>query len=336
MKAILSRLLIFSFPIIAIIALLFILPYNRSFAYLNKNNQDCNTSWIYHRIFENKTNIDIAFMGTSHTGCGINDQLIEDSIQSNLNTTLNVTNIAYCGGGRNLDIVVLKDLIQNKKPKVVFIELRNENDALHKDYGIIAPTIDLLFPPDFSEKYFSNLYDGIRSRWSQLRDEYIFGPKLEINALQPIAEQLHLNKIPNDFAIYQKKKKIILSNNNSQKHSFLEVFKDTIKTEKAITYAQEGIKTNFSDEKCMLKIVELLKKNNIAYYFIYIPSYEKYAENEIKKSPYAEMGTILFPPEIIFKNSNLWIDTEHLNLAGATKLSKWVSQEVQKNIPLLH
>jgi len=336
MKTILVRLLLFCIPIIAIIALLFALPYNRSFAYLNKNNQDCNTSWIYHRVFENQTNIDIAFMGTSHTGCGINDKLIEDSIQTNLNTKLNVTNIAYCGGGRNLDIVVLKDLIKNKTPKIVFIELRNENDPFHKDYGIIAPTKDLLFPPSYSGKYFSNIYDGICSRWSQVREKYIFGPKLEINGLQSLEEQLHLNKIPSNFGIYQKKKKIILSNNNSKEHSFVDVFKDTIKTEKANAYAQEEVKLNFTDEKCMQKIVEILKENNISYYFLYIPSYSKYAETQIKQSPYAQMGTVLFPPETIFKNANLWIDTEHLNLAGATELSVWLSKEIQKKAELLH
>src|ERR1043165_6404660 len=109
MKKILIPGLFFMIPIVVLVFILFILPYDRKFAYLSKNNLDCNTSWIYHRLFENKNNIDIAFLGSSHTGCGVDDGQIEKNIDSVTQSNLKVANLAYCGGGRNIDYVLIND-----------------------------------------------------------------------------------------------------------------------------------------------------------------------------------------------------------------------------------
>ena len=77
MKRFIKNILILIIPFLVGVLLIFKAPYSKEFAYSFRKNVDCNTSWIYYRLFQNNKPIDVAFMGTSHTGCGINDSLIE-------------------------------------------------------------------------------------------------------------------------------------------------------------------------------------------------------------------------------------------------------------------
>ena len=62
-----------------------ILPSNSSIRFKGLPDDCLNrASWIYNRIHENRTDIDIAFLGSSHTITGINDSLIYHSFGNEL------------------------------------------------------------------------------------------------------------------------------------------------------------------------------------------------------------------------------------------------------------
>jgi len=45
---------------------------------------------------------------------------------------------------------------------------------------------------------------------------------------------------------------------------------------------------------------------------------------------YRKYGEVLIPPHEIFEDPDNWFDENHLNRAGASKLSAWVSGQIKK------
>lgn len=322
MTALLKRFLLFVLPIIGLGLALFILPNNRKHAYLSKSNVDCNTSWIYFRLFENRAPIDLAFIGTSHTGCGINDGLIQSNIHQN------TANLAYCGGGRNIDYLLIQDLIQTKKPKTVVIEVKNQNDYTHRDYAILASTLDLLIPPQMSENYVTNVYTGFKSRLNLFRNNLIFGFPLEKKLTHdslgmPIMTKEHVYLTP-----YKKYRKVLFIENETNDNSFSGIFNDSISEEKLKEHLKNKQEIRFNDIACIQKMINLLREENVHVVFLYIPSYGNYFKQELLHSAYAQLAPIVFPPEELFNNKGFWIDQEHFNNRGAKELSSWVSNNI--------
>ena len=118
----------FTFKIAVFILVLFITilqwPISKERMYKRLQN-DCYgyAGWIYDRIYTNPNPVDIAFVGSSHTINGVDDKLINSKIQGK-----QVTNFGYCRPGRNLDYLMVRDLIEKKHPELIILEMR-EYDA---------------------------------------------------------------------------------------------------------------------------------------------------------------------------------------------------------------
>ena len=176
MKQILLKLgLFFSLLMIPIITF-FMLPYSEEFAY-HYIEQDCynHGSWIYDRINRNPTPIDVAFIGSSHTIHAIQDKKIEELLGQNLN----ITNLGYCRYGRNIEYLILKMLLEHKSPKLIVIEVHEDEEKnSHDIFPYLAETKDLLFSPTaLNRDYFSDLFHGGSARMEYFKAKNIFRKK---------------------------------------------------------------------------------------------------------------------------------------------------------------
>lgn len=125
MKKFIKHIIAFSIPFVLGIIVLFVLPVDKKFSYQFVKGECNNTaSWIYYRVFENEKSIDIAFSGASHFGCGIMDELIEKEVNVNSAKKLNVANLGYCRGGRDIQFVILKTSLSTKNQKYFLLKLR--------------------------------------------------------------------------------------------------------------------------------------------------------------------------------------------------------------------
>jgi hypothetical protein len=79
-------------------------------------------------------------------------------------------------------------------------------------------------------------------------------------------------------------------------------------------------------------MVRFCKKQEIDIIFLYLPAYGSPQDQPREYDTYKEMGALLLPPEVILKNKQHWFDENHLNQAGAEKLSLWVAGEIRKII----
>ena len=179
MKQILLKIaLFFSLMMIPIVAL-FITPYSKEFAYHYIEN-DCynHGAWIYDRITKNQASIDVAFIGSSHTIHAFQEEKMEVILGSNYH----LTNLGYCRYGRNLQYSLLKLLLQHKSPKLIVLEVsEDEEKNSHDIFPYIAKTCDLLFTPTLINRdYLSDLYYGASARLECFKATYIFDKKFPI------------------------------------------------------------------------------------------------------------------------------------------------------------
>jgi len=84
----------------------------------------------HHLIFEEKGDIDIAFMGSSKAEFDIDTPLVEEKLSALLGRTATVRTLAWGGGGFDELYFVAKDLLQNRKVKMIvfYNEYRYDNE----------------------------------------------------------------------------------------------------------------------------------------------------------------------------------------------------------------
>ncbi len=302
MKKFLTYCLLFLLPFTAGIIILFNQPYDKKFAYhYIEDNCFDRGSWIYDRIFENNTPVDIAFIGTSHTLNAINDSLL-NHLQQEKN--LHIANLGFCWQGYNAEYVILKDLFENKHPQTIVLELREwtENDN-HIIFPYIAETEDILRQPWLSKPAcISNFYTAGLSRWEYFR----FGnKKLDVNQ----SANSVFGFIPAGDSLQQRKADVQIQFQNKR-------------------FSADGTHLNNKvkdfDAYYLNKIIELCAVNNADLCFLYLPAYGDILHHPVDET-FFKQYPILIPDEDILGNRSNWSNTSHLNERGAAALTQWLA-----------
>ena len=118
MRRFIKNIALFSIPFWAFVVYLLSAPYSKEYAY-QQIQKDCRSgSWIHQRLFENEQEIDLAFVGTSRTMCGVQDVEIEKLLASQYGRNLKVANLGVCRNGMNLHYLISRDLFQQKKAQI--------------------------------------------------------------------------------------------------------------------------------------------------------------------------------------------------------------------------
>ena len=175
MKKLALKILRFCILPITVAVACFFIPVPRIF-YYNYIKDDCynHGAWIYDRMARNNTPVDVAFIGSSHTIHSFNEPQIEKELPG-----LHLANFGYCRMGRNLQYVLLKDILKYKKPRLVIIELSEEESKnSHDIFPYLAKNKDLLLSKSaVNRDYFSDLYHGFVTRIDAVKQTYIFRKK---------------------------------------------------------------------------------------------------------------------------------------------------------------
>ncbi|HAF29748.1 MAG TPA: hypothetical protein DCG75_11940 [Bacteroidales bacterium] len=302
MKKLIKYCFLFVIPVVII---LIILPVKKRLIYQGLKDDCFNHGiWIHDRIYENNKPIDIAFLGSSHTINGINDKLITDKINNQTSV-----NFGYCRLGRNLNYVLLKEILKKKDLKKIIIEVReSENRYSHPIFPYIASTKDVIAP---------NLFFN-RDILSDLRTHFTY--KVEIIQDKIYKQETDFPIQENDFGF--------ASNLNTASVILLDKIKIKRSVQKKqLTKIEQVFHDNFS-RIYLNKIIKICNKNEIKIYFLYLPSYGRNIEKPTNYKYYQKNGELLIPPAQILWNQNNWHDEVHLNQSGAKKLSLWIANQI--------
>lgn len=301
MKRLFGNITVFLIPVL--IGLYF-LPLNERRKFEGLVN-DCENRgiWMHDRLFLNTSQpVDIAFIGSSHTINGVDDQLISDSLR------LNVLNLGYCRLGRNLQYSLLKKLLETRKPKLVILEIdRVENAGGHPVFPFIADSKDVLFADGWLNRgYFSDAWLHFTYKLETFQDElYVRDTTVEQSSVFGHGASAE----PADAA-------------------FLRSIAQQRRTEGKGSLINQYARSTFAMDY-VGRMAQLCKKNDVRLKFLFLPGYGTTLNADHLRKQYVEFGPVLFPPHELLNNPFNWHDEDHLNQRGAEQLSEWL-QEVLK------
>ncbi len=308
MKKLWLKILIFMAPLILMFGFL---PVDKRLNYVELKD-DCfyHGIWLYDRIHNNPAPVDIVFLGSSHTVNSINDTLIEKICGD---TTLHVVNMGYCRYGVNLYYAFLKELMKKKSPEIVFIEVReDENIYSHPIFPYVADPGDVFCEsPFFNQDLFSDYVSFYEYRIKLVKAQYV-----KMETVEPVRTDNH------GFA----------ASADTAQESFLKGIKDKSR-------AKGTSRANFFRKMEMVfpghyldKIATLCRNSGVKLVFLYIPQYGSPWLPPREMETYTKLGGVLIPPAEIFADSDNWFDENHLNQAGANKLSAWIAMKVKEGL----
>lgn len=299
-----KRLALFSFLLAAIYCSILLLPFDKQYGY-NQMLKSCDKgNWIYSRIFLNKTPIDVAFIGTSHTDCGIDDGLLESLIKEKTGDSLHIANFGFCRFGRTLDYAIIKDMLKYHHPKMIVMEMQStETRYSHEDFPCIADTKDLI-GANFYPGYIKQLVKGIHYRWRYqlgITDEY------------PPYRTSDIVK-NNKHRIHEGKKNKLVQEKDKKKKNKPKVSQDTMTPYSAYSLAY------------VKKIAAIAKEQHIELRFLYMPKVCSHAPDKpVLYEEYSKLGQIWLPPMSIYNTPEYCVDYHHLTSEGATALTNWLA-----------
>lgn len=313
MKRFLIRTMLFLSPMVIATILLFVMPYDKKFAYCFTEKSCFNRGeYVHSRIFENQTRIDIAFIGTSHTLNAIQDSSLEASLNVTIEEPLHLANLSYCWQGLNTQYIIVKDLLENKSPKLIIFEVREwEDNSNHKIFPYIADANDIRQQPYlYKLSCFSNIYVSAVARFNYFkhRDQY----------------EDSIGFISDNYG-YESNQELADSNSlllNYQRQQINYAGPDGIKLDDQMK--------NY-DRYYFNKMMNICKEKNVKVCFLYLPSFGDVMNKPLNHELYTPFGEIYIPPKEIRDNKNYWANTSHLNNEGAIQLTKWLStQDIYK------
>lgn len=307
MKAFLTRFALFSIPVLGLAISVFFMPYDREHAYRSMF-AGCGEQgrWIWNRIFINPNPVDVAFIGSSHTMSAVQDSIINAGLRAR-GSRLSVANMGFCRGGRDLLYEISKDLILQKKPKLLVIEVtEREESSSHPDFPHLASRDNLFNPPSRNEQYFEIMLTGLNHRW-----EY---QKSRLFRSGFIPDQY---PVP-DYSYFG--------------HDHLADSGELANWKREQELRYKGVKDNWAvpyPEKWVSAIAGLARQHGVLVAFLYLPEYGSPVPRPLNSSFYSEYGTTLFLPDSVLRNPANWTDPAHLNKDAAAVLAPYIITQIE-------
>jgi hypothetical protein len=108
---------------LALIISVCLLPHSRHLRFASiRDLAVVKAGWIYERIHDDPTPIDVAFIGTSHTVFGVDSAEIEGTVQYLSNRQLHVVNFALEHLGRNVHWLLAREMIEARHVQLLVLE----------------------------------------------------------------------------------------------------------------------------------------------------------------------------------------------------------------------
>lgn len=309
MKLFLKKILLFTLPILVMLVVIFFKQTNREFNYnYIKGDCDARGKLFYKKLYSDCNNIDYLFVGSSKTMNGINDGLIEDSLNAGDTVKIHLYNAGYCRFGRNLDYLLCNEFAIKNKIKKIFLEVRSdESTTSHPIYAYLANSNEIIEGiKALNAKVFSEIYDHFLMNLNYTRCN------LKLDKAEKNKEKLQLHGWNNIDRVLSK----------TELDGFYEKEKLKFKKGRVNTQALEYVYSDFYLDK----IHDLCEKQNIELNFIYLASYGNVNKEPAFKSKYEKWGKVIIGPDSIYSNPLYYKDVAHFNTAGSTAFSKYLAK----------
>jgi hypothetical protein len=288
--------------------------------------------WIYERIHFDRTPIDIAFIGTSHTQSGVNSQLVEKSLAA-FGDKRHVVNLAVPHLGRDMHYLVARELLENRNVQTLVVEVQYmEARAPHPGFQRLATVGDILTQPLFVNvgvvdnlarlpmRQLELFAKTMRPGWFGLQAEFANdayeGPHYDDTYLSHGTDKPRTSV--NQRAHFKEELGWI-QQDIVQKQALAR------RTDFAILSENPLYRVN---NIYLQMLLEMAERRSVKLVFMYLPHLDAPIAPE-RSAWFARRGEVLVPGDVI-GNAGFWQNADHLNFYGANALSAWLATELHR------
>jgi hypothetical protein len=308
-----------------------LLPHDKYLRYQSLNDHSApNSYWIYERIHDDPTPIDIAFIGTSRTGRSMNTQRLQDDLAGH-GVQLHAVNFHVVKTGRNMHYAVAKELLSNRKVKLLVLEITELEDRKpHPDFVLLADTRDIMFAPLFINARY--LADMVRLPGRQV--DLFLETQLQRHGWRtadftpPPYEGPNLDRT--DYLLTLDG----VNHSLATQHTFAEMEAMRVQQEREITppvmpESLEWLEYRFP-RFYIDAIVDMAARNGTRVVFLYLPRYGGPPAPGAYERLYASRGGLINPSSVV-QDFRLWWDDTHVNAAGSHLITDAVAESLWRD-----
>jgi hypothetical protein len=304
------------------------LPHDKFIRYQELNDSTAPTAyWIYERIHMDPTPIDIAFLGTSHTGLSIHSGRLEQDLKRN-GISARAVNFHIVKSGVNMQYVVAKELLESRQVKLLVVEMIDWEDRKpHPDFIYLADRSDVLTAPIVPNlNFFSDLL-RLPGRQADLFIQTLES-RLGWGAPSYVPPYEGPNLDHSEFI------RTLDGVRHDRTESYTEQQMEELRKEQErqilpalLPAALNGIEFRMS-RYYTNRILDLARAHHTSVVFLYTPRYG----GPPQPAPYAQYAdrADLVNPWNQVQDYGLWSDDVHLNWEGAKRFTDFVADALAR------
>jgi hypothetical protein len=280
------------------------------------------SKWIYERINFDPQPIDVVFVGPSRVGAAIDAPRLSEALAQR-GLPSNVVNFSLPETGRNINYVIVEELLEKKQPKLIVIGVVEKPSRLgHPAFKFLAPRHEIVNPGYASDLNYLTDLVYIPFRQAQLFAAYVapgvLGPSAEF---RPETFRGHSVDTTGDVALPDGR---IL--NASEPGAPEEIERGVRKLEaqsRPPILPPEYAEWEFGDERHYVReIARLAKARGVKVAFLFLPYYSGPSAIQ-EEALYRQYGPIWMGDFTAFQ-PDLYFDYAHLTSTGADLMSDWL------------
>lgn len=289
-----------------------------------------NARWMYERIHFDPTPIDVVFVGPSRVGAGVNAPLLSRSLAAE-GLPSNVVNFSLPEAGRNVNFLIVKELLKTKQPKLLVIGVVEKPSRKgHSTFKFLAPARMLVspgYPTDLN--YLSDLVYLPYRQAELLAARVAPGVLGPTDTFDPAAYRGPSVDTTGSIALPDGTVK-----DGEHPASMAELMRGVHKLEAGTHPAilpRAYADLEFGDERHYLReIVALARAHHVKVAFLFLPYYTGPSVMQ-EHDFYAQFGPI-WNAGFLADDASLFMDYGHLTRDGAVRLTDWLVAPVSREL----
>ncbi len=294
------------------------------------NTIQARIQWIYERIHYDPAPIDVAVLGSSRWGAGVDSARLQADLRAG-GAPVTTVNFALPENGRDLHWVILQELLAAKHPRLVIIGVIEKPSRYgHPAYKYVAPASDVVDPG-----YVGNLTYAANLAYLPYRQLRLFAARFapDYFGLRPRPDPAHYAGSNNDnaFAFHTDDGKTI-----DRDHPI-----DPAILAAQVRRYEAGVHppalgraladVEFGDERIYVaRMARAAKASGAKVIFLFLPYYT--GPHAIQERAFYEQFGPILDASFLSSRSELYGDVAHLNRHGAAVLTDWLAPRVAATI----
>jgi hypothetical protein len=280
------------------------------------------TKWIYERINFDPQPLDVVFIGPSRVGAAVDAPRLGQALAAR-GLAANVVNFSLPEAGRNINDVIVREMLKTKQPKLIVIGVTEKPSRFgHSAFKYVAPRGMVAWPGYLGDaNYFSDLI-YLPYRQAELFAAYVapgvLGPS---NTFDPTTYRGHAIDTTGDIRLPDGTIK-----NGSKPASAAELERGVRKLERGLNppiLPEHYADLEFGDERHYVReICDMARARGVRVAFLFLPYYTGPSDVQEERL-YRTCGPV-WNAGFLSGQAELYSDYAHLTSAGADQLTDWL------------